>query len=157
MCPTTTPYSSVEPLEGSTSEQDLSRTPDGDRTEIGATISLTGGSTTEVFKNPFTLGVSFCWCNCNVDWHSAPNCPVRKSSWCGKHDCRASVPNRRRTIVCQTLSEMAVMFRTCFLVRRETAVVEPLCFPVVVPTRPQGGCDPVLPLPMGRGRDYPCA
>ena len=32
--------------------------------------------------------------------------------------------------------------------RRETAAVESLCFPVVVPTRPQGGCDPVLPLPM---------
>ena len=40
-----------------------------------------------------------------------------------------------------------------FPIRRETAAVEPLCFPVVVSTRPQGGCDPVLPLPMGRGRD----
>ena len=38
-----------------------------------------------------------------------------------------------------------------FPIRRETAGVEPLCFPVVVPTRPQGGCDPVWPLPMGRG------
>ena len=41
-----------------------------------------------------------------------------------------------------------------FPVRRETAAAELLCFPVVVPTRPQGGCDPVLPLPMGRGRDF---
>ena len=40
------------------------------------------------------------------------------------------------------------------LICRETAAVEPLCFPVVVPTRPQGGCDPVLPLPTGRGRDF---
>ena len=39
-------------------------------------------------------------------------------------------------------------------VRRETAAVESLCFPVVVPTRPQGGCDPVLPLPILRGRDF---
>ena len=36
-------------------------------------------------------------------------------------------------------------------VRRETAAVASLCFPVVVPTRPQGGCDPVLPLPIFRG------
>ena len=36
------------------------------------------------------------------------------------------------------------------LVLRETAAVESLCFPVVVPTRPQGGCDPVLPLPILR-------
>ena len=41
-----------------------------------------------------------------------------------------------------------------FPVCREMVAVEPLCFPVVVPTRPQGGCDPVLPLPMGRGRDF---
>ena len=32
-----------------------------------------------------------------------------------------------------------------------TAAVESLCFPVVVLTRPQGGCDPVLPLPRCRG------
>ena len=60
--PTTTPYSSVKPLDGSTREQDPGRTPEADRTEIGATISLSGGSTTEVFKNTFTLGVSLCWC-----------------------------------------------------------------------------------------------
>ena len=36
-------------------------------------------------------------------------------------------------------------------VRGETAAVEPLCFPVVVPTRSQGGCDPVLSLPRYRG------
>ena len=41
-----------------------------------------------------------------------------------------------------------------FPVRRETAAVEPLCVPVIVPKKPQGGCDPVLPLPMGRGRDF---
>ena len=41
-----------------------------------------------------------------------------------------------------------------FPVCRETAAVQSLCFPVVVPTRPQGGCDPVLPLPMGRGWDF---
>ena len=40
-----------------------------------------------------------------------------------------------------------------FTVRKETASVESLCFPVVVPTRPQGGCDPVLPLPKGRSRN----
>ena len=39
-------------------------------------------------------------------------------------------------------------------VRWETAAVESLCFPVVNPTRPQGGCDPVLPLPILRGRDF---
>ena len=40
-----------------------------------------------------------------------------------------------------------------FPVRRETAAMEPLCCPVVVPTRSQGGCDPVLSLPtyMGGG------
>ena len=41
-----------------------------------------------------------------------------------------------------------------FPVRRETAAVESLCFPVVVQTRPQGGCVPVLPLPGSRGRDF---
>ena len=39
-------------------------------------------------------------------------------------------------------------------VRRVTAAVESLCFPVVVPTRPQGGCDPVVPLPIFRGLDF---
>ena len=38
-----------------------------------------------------------------------------------------------------------------FPVRGETAAVEPLCFPVVVPTRPQGGCDPVLSLSRYKG------
>ena len=41
-----------------------------------------------------------------------------------------------------------------FPVSMETAAVEPLCFPVVVQTRPQGGCDPVLPLPMCKGQDF---
>ena len=41
-----------------------------------------------------------------------------------------------------------------FPVRREMAAVESLCFHVVVQTRPQGGCDPVLPLPMCRGQDF---
>ena len=40
-----------------------------------------------------------------------------------------------------------------FPVRRETVAVEPLCFPVVVPTRPQGGCDPVLS--HGQGVGFP--
>ena len=40
-----------------------------------------------------------------------------------------------------------------FPVGKEMAAVESLCFPVVVPTRPQGGCDPVLPLSKGRGRN----
>ena len=40
-----------------------------------------------------------------------------------------------------------------FPVGEETAAVESLCFPVVVTTRPQGGCDPVLPLSKGRGRN----
>ena len=39
-------------------------------------------------------------------------------------------------------------------VRMETAAVESLCFPVVVQTRPQGGCDPVLSLPVCRGQDF---
>ena len=54
---------------------------------------LSGGKTTAVNNNPLTSGVGFCWCNCNVDWPSAHNWPVRRSSWCGRHDCRASVPN----------------------------------------------------------------
>ena len=39
-------------------------------------------------------------------------------------------------------------------VRMETAAVESLCVPVVVQTRPQGGCDPVLSLPVCRGQDF---
>ena len=39
-----------------------------------------------------------------------------------------------------------------FPVGKETVAVESLCCPVVVTTRPQGGCDPVLPLSKGRGR-----
>ena len=39
------------------------------------------------------------------------------------------------------------MFPVC----GETAAVESLCFPVIVPTGPQGGCDPVLSLPRYRG------
>ena len=41
-----------------------------------------------------------------------------------------------------------------FPVSMETAAVESLCFPVVVQTRPQGGCYPVLPLPMCKGQDF---
>ena len=41
-----------------------------------------------------------------------------------------------------------------FPVPMETAAVESLCFPVVVQTRPQGGCDPVLPLPVCKGQDF---
>ena len=33
------------------------------------------------------------------------------------------------------------------------AAVEPLCFPVVVQTRPQVGCDPDLSLPMYKGQE----
>ena len=32
--------------------------------------------------------------------------------------------------------------------------MESLCFPVVVQTRPQGGCDPVLTLPVCKGQDF---
>ena len=38
-----------------------------------------------------------------------------------------------------------------FPVCRETGAVEPLRFPVVIPMRSQGGCDPVLSLPRYRG------
>ena len=55
--------------------------------------SLSGGKTTALNNNPLTSGVGFCWCNCKVERPSAHNWPVRRSSWCGKHDCRASVPN----------------------------------------------------------------
>ena len=41
-----------------------------------------------------------------------------------------------------------------FPVPMETAAVESLCFHVVVQTRPQGGCDPVLPLPVCKGQDF---
>ena len=41
-----------------------------------------------------------------------------------------------------------------FPIRSKTAAVEPLCFPVVGPTRPQGDCDPGWPLLMGKGRDF---
>ena len=43
--------------------------------------------------NPLIFGVGFCWCNCNVTRPSAHTWPVRRSSWCGRHDCRASVPS----------------------------------------------------------------
>ena len=42
--------------------------------------------------------------------------------------------------VCEVPDELPVSM--------ETAVVESLCFPVVIQTRPQEGCDPVLPLPV---------
>ena len=32
--------------------------------------------------------------------------------------------------------------------------MESLCFPVVVQMRPQGGCDPVLTLPVCKGQDF---
>ena len=41
-----------------------------------------------------------------------------------------------------------------FPVSMETTAVESLCFPVVIQTRPQGGCDPVLPLPVCKGQDF---
>ena len=41
-----------------------------------------------------------------------------------------------------------------FLVSMETAAVESLCFPVVIQTRPLGGCDPVLPQPVCKGQDF---
>ena len=41
-----------------------------------------------------------------------------------------------------------------FPISIEMAAVESLCFPVVVQTRPQGGCDPVLPLPVCKGQDF---
>ena len=47
--------------------------------------------------------------------------------------------------VCDVLDE--------FPVKVETAAVESLCFPVVVQTRPQGGCDPELPLLVCQGQD----
>ena len=41
-----------------------------------------------------------------------------------------------------------------FPVSMETADVELLCYLVVVQTRPQGGCVPVLPLPVCKGQDF---
>ena len=41
-----------------------------------------------------------------------------------------------------------------FPVEMEATAVESLCSPVVVQTRPQGGCDPVLPLRMCQGQDF---
>ena len=41
-----------------------------------------------------------------------------------------------------------------FSIRSEPAAVEPLCFPVVIQTRPQGDCEPSWPLLMGKGRDF---
>ena len=41
-----------------------------------------------------------------------------------------------------------------FPVSVKMAAVESLCFPVVVQTGPQGGCDPVLPLPVCKGQDF---
>ena len=40
-----------------------------------------------------------------------------------------------------------------FPVSIEMAAVEPLCFPVVVQTRPQVDCDPDLPLPVDKGQE----
>ena len=40
-----------------------------------------------------------------------------------------------------------------FPVSIEVVAVEPLCFPVVVQTRPQVGCDPDLSLPVYKGQD----
>ena len=82
----------------------------------------------------------------NFDWVMPAGYPV---SVC---------PNWGRAIVCQTFTQMSVMFRTCFrFVRRwrlwKMAAVEPLCFHVVVPTRSQGGggCDSVLSRYRGGG------
>ena len=41
-----------------------------------------------------------------------------------------------------------------FPVEMEATAVESLCSPVVVQTRPQGGCDPVVPLRMCQGHDF---
>ena len=41
-----------------------------------------------------------------------------------------------------------------FPIKVETTAVESLCFPVVVQTRPQWGCDPVLPLLVCQGQDF---
>ena len=41
-----------------------------------------------------------------------------------------------------------------FPVNVEMTAVESFCFPVVVQTRPQGGCDPVLPLLVCQGQDF---
>ena len=41
-----------------------------------------------------------------------------------------------------------------FPVSMEMVAVELLCFTVVVQMRPQGGCDPVLPLPVCKGQDF---
>ena len=41
-----------------------------------------------------------------------------------------------------------------FPVSMETAAVESLCFHVVVQTRPQEGCDLVLPLPVCKGQEF---
>ena len=40
-----------------------------------------------------------------------------------------------------------------FPVGIDMAAVGPLCFPVVVQTRPQVGCDPDLPLPVDKGKE----
>ena len=40
-----------------------------------------------------------------------------------------------------------------FPVGTDMVVVEPLCFPVVVQTRPQVGCDPDLPLLVDKGQE----
>ena len=88
--PTTTPNSSVKSRSGTINAQDPNCPPFNEK---GATTSLSGGSTTAINNNPLTSGVGFCWCNCNVDRPSAHNWPVRRSNWCGRHDCRASVPN----------------------------------------------------------------
>ena len=90
VCPTTTPNYSVKFREG-TINVHVPNWPTVN--SKGAIISLSGGSTTAVSNNPFTSGVGFCWCNCNVAQPSAHSWPVRRSSWCGRHDCRASVPN----------------------------------------------------------------
>ena len=90
VCPTTTPNSSVKSRLGSINAQEPNCPPFMEKLAI---TSLSGGNTTAVNNNPLTSGVCFCWCNCNVDRPSAHNWPVCRSSWCGMHDCRASVPN----------------------------------------------------------------
>ena len=66
--------------------------PAGDRIKTGATISLSGGMTTDPLANAVAQTTWRCWCRCNVDWPSAHNWPMRGSSWWGKHDCNASIP-----------------------------------------------------------------
>ena len=75
-------------------EQGPGRTPDGVQIDTGTTISLSGDSTTEEVRWASAWEACLCWCNCSVDRPFAHNCPVLKSRWWGKHDCKPTVPSR---------------------------------------------------------------